>query len=366
MAMDSSANNNFDLLGHLCADAGVAIIAANAALRITYWNPSASRLLGASQESMIGQSITGIVPGERRELAARLLNRALERGEISEFEFEYRDQQGNKADLAVTISPILDDTKVISGLSVILRNLTRRLDFEREQAQSRKMSALGGMAGAVAHHFNNLFGGIITSIDFAKESSDPRALRRALATTAASLERATEMTVRLLAFAEGDHSATDGQDMTRTVIDYLRDHIDDLQNRRIEMQSAVEEVDAELPAKLVRSLLDNLIANACEAMHTGGTLNVELRRVDAGKTILLRVSDSGVGLTEEQIWRAFEPFYTGKAQEIGGEAHTGLGLAVVHGIVKDLGGSVTLGSGECGGAVCTIRIPAHCPTRRET
>lgn len=362
--MDTPERIELDMLRHLCADAGVAIVAADAALRITYWNPSATRLLGASRDSMIGQPITEIVPAQRRELAQRLLTRALDRGEVNEFEFEHSDPYGRKVDLAVTVSPILDDQGQISGISVILRNLTRRLDYERQQAQSQKMSALGVMAGAVAHHFNNLFGGIITSIDFAKESSDSRALRRALQTTAASLERATEMTVRLLAFAEGDHTVTHNQDLTATVREYLENHRSELETRHIELQPALEEVGVELPQKLILNILDNLISNACEAMSTGGTLGVELHRVDDGNTILLRITDSGIGLTDEQIGRAFEPFYTSKGQEAGGESHTGLGLAVVHGIVKDLGGSVTLSSSEGGGAVCTIRIPTSCSTRR--
>ncbi len=356
-----------DTFRQLCQHAGVAIIATDASFRITFWNDTAQRLLGASSKAMTGQAIMDIVPEERRELARRLLLRTQQRGEVTEFEFRHRDPQGRHVDLAVTVSPLNPpEGDAPSGVSVILRNLTRRLDYEREQAQSRKMSALGVMAGAIAHHFNNLFGGILTSIEFAQDSSDARTLRRALKTTAESLGRATEMTIRLLAFAEGDRSRSSGCSLSDTISGYLDGQSERFSGDRIELESRIEEVDVELPARQILSIIDNLVTNACEAMQDGGRLTVNLERVDEGRTVLLTVADSGRGLDEEQLRRAFEPFYTSKPDPSVGQGHTGLGLPVVHGIVRDLGGSVTLSSSPSGGALCSIRIPTSCFMDRDT
>lgn len=343
----------------MCLHAGVPLIATDQQLRITFWNPAATRVFGGSPEAMIGQSILSVVPSERRELAERLCRTALDDGEVRQLEFPHRDATGEPRFLAITISPIVDQDGQRIGVSVHVRDVSRRLELERERAHHQKMTALGAMAGAVAHHFNNLLGGIITSIDFAGSSDDPQVLRRALQATSSSLGRMSRLTLSLLTFAEGDQSDQRGQDLTETIRRFIEQGKPAMSARGIAVTTNLEAVGAEMPVKRVLTVLEALTGNAIEAMSDGGGLTFDLSR--EGDEVVLTITDTGTGIAPDAMVHVFEPFFSTKRQlgELDSE-HPGLGLAVVHGIIRDLGGSVTLTSSE-NGTVCVIRLPSGQP-----
>ncbi len=342
----------FDRL-FLCA--GVALIATDDQFRIRFWNDAASRLFGGSAATMLNEPIMSIVPGERRNVATRLFERAIHRGEVSEFEFSY-GTSGQPLYLAVTISPIIDRQGRHVGVSVFARDVSRRMEAERDLADERKMVALGSMAGAVAHHFNNVIGGIITSVDFAQSSDNPQTLRRALSTTISALTRANRLTLSLLAFAEGDRTECLTHDLNETVRQFVASLEPKLKDQNIKLETSLQPLQAMVPAKRILSILDGLTTNACEAMPEGGTLRIELAQ--ERQQILLRVIDTGQGIPAEDLPRVFEPFFTTKFNDAVAGGHVGLGLAVVHGIVKELGGTVTLCSERPGGTICTVWLPA--------
>jgi PAS domain S-box-containing protein len=346
-----------DFFCRMCTHAGVALIATDADLRIRFWNASAGRIFGGSSETMLGQPLTSIVPFERRELGTRLFERALYRGEISEFEFPHRSPQGNPIYLAVTISPIFAEAGGTIGISIYVRDVTRRLDLQREIAETQKMSALGSMAGEVAHHFNNVIGGIMTSIDFVQNSDDPAELRRSLRATANALARANKLTRSLLAFAEGDPSDSLRGDPAETIRKFIATIEPRLRSQNIQLETDLQPVQALVPARRMLTILDRVTANAFEAMPEGGTLRFELAPASENQ-IVLRICDTGKGIFPENLPHVFEPFFTTKSID-GRDAspHAGLGLAVVHGIVKDLGGTITLASRPAGGTICSVCLP---------
>ena len=349
-----------EFLRDACLHAGVAMIAADADLRVRFWNRAATRFFGGSAESMYGQEITSIVPHERRELAHRFIGRTLQSGEITEFEFSHRDPAGQPVYLAITVSPIIDQQGGHVGVTVHVRDVTRRIDAERTAGETRKMAALGTMAGAISHHFNNLLCGLITSADFARDSTDPQVLQRTLRAIVPILNRASGLTRNLLAFAEGDHTHSPPENVAVILKRFLESVKDVAAVRNIEIRSHIEPVDAELPAKQLTTILDCLGANAAEAMPDGGTFTVQLEPTADGQDFVLRVSDTGHGIPEEQLTRVFEPFFTTKGLDSTGSAdHPGLGLAVVHGIVRDLGGGVTFCSSPETGTTFSVRLPRH-------
>lgn len=354
--MSDPRNDHF--FQDMCFHAGVALVATDEQLRICFWNPAATRMLGGTAEEMSGKPIASIVPAERRELAEKLCARALEHGETSELDFQYHNLAGESRFLAVTISPVINPSGRRKGVSVYVRDVTRRMSLEREMAEGRKMSALGSMAGQVAHHFNNILGGVITSLDFAQSSDEPDTLRRAARTTVAALTRANALTQGLLAFAEGDRSESALGDLAETVRRHAAQLEPGLREQNIRLEVDLEPVEASLPTRQVLTILDNLTMNAREAMPEGGTLRLELQLFPGEPKAILRVADTGCGIEPEHLQRVFEPFFTTKGfQTACPTQHAGLGLAVVHGIVKDLGGSVTVGSRPQGGTVCSVILP---------
>lgn len=342
---------------HVCLHAGVALIATDAQLKIRFWNPAASRIFGSSPEAMIGRPLIEIVPGEHRELAERLLQRALIRGEPSTFEFAHRNPAGGPIYLAISVSPVIDDAGRHVGVSVYIRDVTRRIESERALADATRMSALGTMAAGLADRFNNLLGGLITSADFAQTSDDPQTLRRALGSIVASLTRASKLTQALLTFAGGDYSDIQPADVYKTVQDFLASLKPRLADQNIRLEATLSPVRCQLPLKRLTTILSCLTANACEAMPAGGTLQVELRLTPDNGQLLLRICDTGVGMSEDDLRHVCEPFFTTKSDDTGSAEHPGLGLAVVHGLVRSLGGTVILTSGPGEGTICNVRIP---------
>lgn len=353
--MSDSCNDRF--FHNLCRQAGLALIATDEQLNIRFWNDSAARMLGGSAEEMIGRPIASIVPDDRRELAERLCERTLTRGEIGELEFDYRNTLGDALCLAVTLSPITTEQSQRIGVSVFVRDVTRRMDLERSAAHQQKMAALGTMAGQVAHHFNNVLGGIITSLDFAQGHDNPDILRRAMRTAMTALSRANRLTQGLLAFAEGDRSECPLDDLSQVVQRFLVDLAPRLAEEQVRLETDVDPIKGLVPSRRVTTILEHLSANAREAMAEGGALRIELKPFGDEPKAILRVADTGCGITPENLPRVFEPFFTTKCEQYDAAQHAGLGLAVVHGIVKEMGGSVSLCSTMSGGTVCSVVLP---------
>lgn len=353
----------------LCRSSGVAMIATDQWLTIRFWNQAASRIFGRRSEEMHGEPILAIVPEDRRELADRLMQRAFYQQETNELEFIAKTPEGKERFLAVTISPIIDPSNKACGVSVCARDVTRRIAHEHRVAETNKMSALGSMAGGVAHHFNNLLGGVLTSIDFAQHSDDPEMLQRTLRNAMSALSRANQLTGHLLAFAEGDHSSSPVDNIREVIAQYVRDREPLLAERGIVLESELSRVDCAVPVKCLRTMLDALLDNACDAMtEQDGVLKIELKRED-GDTMLLRLSDTGKGIASCDLPHIFEPFYTTKKMGgHSGQPHAGLGLPVAHGIVKDLQGTIEIRSIESHGTACEIRLPLliACASERST
>jgi PAS domain S-box-containing protein len=341
----------------LCSHAGVALIAADADLTLRVWNQAATRLLGLEAGDMIGQPIVDAFPSSAIESNDSVFEHVLKLGEVKEFEICHTDANDNPLHLAVTISPILDERGPIIGVSACFRDITRRVSLEHTVARNQKMAALGALSGGVAHHFNNLLGGVVTAVDFARSSGDSRSARRALDVTAEAVAQLTRLIEHLLAFAEGDRRETDMADLTETVLRFV-DRIEErLRVAEVRLALTLRPVPVvEVPAIRLLTVLENLLDNALDAMPAGGEVEIRLER--RGNQIVLRMADSGVGVERDHIDHIFEPFFSTKtAQSDGSGSHVGLGLAAAHGIVRELGGEIEVASEPGRGSSFDIILP---------
>ena len=342
----------------LCQHTGVVVVATDADMQIRFWNQAATRMFGAAPNQMIGAALLSVIPQDDRAQAEQMFRRALSEGEIGGFEFCYRDAQGNRRQLAATVSPVVDDGGSILGTSACIRDITRRIILQEQLAQNRKMASLGAMAGALAHYFNNILGGVITSVDFALVSDAPLMQKRVLEKTAKALARASQLGDGLLTFAEGDLRTADLADLTETLIEVTDRMEAELKSSGIEMEVRVDPIPVtEVPGVQFRTVLNNVIDNAVDAMPNGGKLTIELRPIEGGYRV--RVADTGCGVPEELMDRIFEPFYSTKSLGgTGGEdARSGLGLAVAHGILQVMGGGISVQSRAGEGSTFEITLP---------
>lgn len=352
----------------LCEHLGMAVISTDAELNIVTWNTAAARTFGAARARMIGTPITQIIPQERRRIAERMLRRAIETGETIEFEFAHRDARGERQELAGTIAPVLSNSASTTpdaapedarrvGASICIRDITRRISLEDELHENHKMVALGEMAGAIAHHFNNILGGAVTSIDYADASDDALVQGRVLRQVGRALQRATVLVNGLLAFAEGDRRADDVSELEVIARELAEKTQRSLEGRPIEFDLKIATLPSfPVPRIQTATIIGNLLQNSIEAMPDGGSLQLDVSLI-AGSAVIL-VIDTGCGLDESTKSRIFEPFWSTKG-ELGSETEkgTGLGLAIAHGLVHMMNGTISVTSERGKGCCFRVTLP---------
>jgi two-component system, cell cycle sensor histidine kinase and response regulator CckA len=286
---------------------------------------------------------------------------------------QHRKKDGTLIDVEVTAGRVNLNGR--PAALVVANDVTERRALEERLAQAEKMEAIGRLAGGVAHDFNNLITVIsgYAEILLARSELDGR---EHLTEIRHAADQAASLTRQLLAFSRR-------QVLHPRVID-----VDEIvaamepMVRRIigrDVTVAVRLADGAKTVKADRSQLErvilNLAANARDAMPDGGRLTIETGTVHfdrefvasrgegtAGPNVLLSVSDTGVGMSEDIQRQAFEPFFTTKEPGAG----TGLGLATVFGVVKQSGGSIYVYSEPGRGTTFKIYLPAAAPTAPET
>ncbi len=266
------------------------------------------------------------------------------------------------------IVPILSGDEIFGVLGVTVDTTEERI-LEKQLAQSKKLDAIGRLAGGVAHDFNNIITAIMSCVRLLERRLEGPP-RRELQIIRDGAQRAAQLTRQLLAFAKQEKV-----DPTINSVDDVISKSDRLLRRLIgEDIELVTQRNAQGwkvlvdPVRLEQAII-NLVVNAKNAMEEGGTILVrsdaiELKeslesvgsRMPPGQYAFIGVSDSGIGMSDDTKARAFEPFFTTR-QEAGG---TGLGLSSVYGSVHQAGGYVTLETEVNRGTHIGLYLPRVC------
>ena len=347
-----------DFYARLCGHAAVAMVATDADNRIVCWNHKAESLLGRPAAEMIGRPIFDVIPPQRHKIFRRLLDRTTSRGEIGRFEVALpRPDDEARIDLMVVLSAIPDASGNARGVAAWIIDETHRKEMARRLVQAEKIASLGTLAGGVAHHFNNILGGVATFVDYALTDGDPAAMKRALQMTAEAAARVSKITQSLLSFAEHDRHRTDLADLTEVVLTFAHLIERPLSEMGIDLCLDLRPVPiVAVEANRMHQALGNMLTNAEEAMPDGGTVTLRLNR--DGDDAVLTFADTGTGIAPDALAMVFEPFFTTKGLLAGGDkANAGLGLSVVHGIVTEMGGRITAASEPGRGATFSIAFP---------
>jgi PAS domain S-box-containing protein len=318
--------------------------------RILYVNPVFERVTGYSRAEVIGQNPRLLKSNRQDSAFYRELWAKISAGEVWRGRFINKKKDGALFTEDAVIAPVRDEKGAVTNYIAIKRDISHELELEVQYRQTQKIDSIGLLAGGVAHDFNNILAVICGHTDLALAQLSPDApLRSNLECIQESAERAANLTRQLLAFAR------------RQVIEPRRINLNELivnlnkmlhrligEDIKLVTQTAPDLGQIKADPGQIEQVLLNLVVNARDAMPDGGTLtihtdNVTLdedyaRRhlVTPGDYVMVSVSDTGVGMTDEVKQHIFEPFFTTKEQGKG----TGLGLATCFGIIQQSNGHI--------------------------
>ena len=239
--------------------------------------------------------------------------------------------------------------------TVILRDITERQGLERQLRQTERLAELGTLAAGMAHEIGTPMNVILGRAEYLMRKTSEESTKKELTTIVSQVERITKIMNQLLSF-----SRQRPIERHPLVLSLVVHEIVDVLQERLEKQRIRLEMDLEPQCPAVAAdrdqmgqVLLNLIVNAIQAMSGGGTLSLTLRcRNDH---VLLSVSDTGCGIPPDDVPKLFTPFFSTK--EVG--EGTGLGLTVVHGIIEEHQGSITVDSEPGRGTTFHIHLPVH-------
>jgi PAS domain S-box-containing protein len=347
---------------------------------ITTWNPGAQRIKGYAPDEIIGKHFSQFYTTGDLELGIpkHALAEAAEKGRFEAEGWRVR-KDGTKFWASVVIDRIKDDAGNLVGFAKVTRDITERRvaqeqlkEVQDQLVASQKLEAVGQLSGGIAHDFNNLLmivtGNLETAERQARQLGNAN-LQRALAHAKRGAQRAAALTSRLLAFSR--RQPLDPKPLNlNNFLNALQEFLQRTLGERIEVQTVgsaglwLIEIDI----NHLESAIVNLAINARDAMPDGGKLTVEAVNISAdewycrlnpeivpGQYVVLSVTDTGAGMSEDILNHAFEPFFTTKEAGQG----TGLGLSQVYGFVKQSGGHVKIYSEVGQGTTIKMYFPRY-------
>ncbi len=350
--------------------------------RFTYCSPICEMIYGYSPDELLGKSMFDVlIAPEEIEHCSEVLNRSIRN--VRSFQVvERRSLRKDGALIYIEFSgaPVVGETGEVTGFRGIDRDITERKRIEEERArleehyrQSRKMEALGTLAGGIAHDLNNILTPIIGNAQLCLLDMDPgHTCYSKLQDIVKSAEKAADLIRQILAFSRKQMLVPSTLDLNKMIADFtkmLRRLIREDIELKLELADDLWPVDAD--SSQMGQILINLVVNARDAIPGGGIIRIHTRNetigegsgVDAestlaailqppsaGSYVVMAITDNGMGMDEETLARIYDPFFTTKEAGKG----TGLGLSTVYGIVNQHEGHIQVRSQPDQGATFSI------------
>lgn len=337
---------------------------------LRYVSPSCERITGYQASAFLNDPglLHRIIATEDRTAWEAHRREALTEHRAREMQFRIHGADDKVRWIEHTCRAVVDGAGSFLGFRVSNRDISERKELERELRQAQKMEAIGTLAGGIAHDFNNILAGILGYSELAQLEKDlPPAVQKDLSVIIEMVQRATDLVRQILTFSRKTEQELNPLQVAILVKEALK-----LLRSSLPSSIAIEQDITAFDLVLadptqVQQIVMNLCTNAYHAMkESGGTLAVSLQRVEfqqggvcpcrglmPGAYLLLSVSDTGYGMDEATMEKIFEPYFTTKGPGEG----TGLGLAVVDGIVRNHKGHIAVYSKPGSGTTFHVYLP---------
>ncbi|UCG61525.1 MAG: PAS domain S-box protein [Candidatus Zixiibacteriota bacterium] len=342
---------------------------------VEYVNPYFTQVTGYLLPVIVGQPIGILKSGEHdQEFYAEMWG-TITAGKSWTGNVKNRKRSGDLYWERKTITPIHNDEGEIVSFLSVSNDITHELKTQQKLIEADKLSAIGTLAGGVAHEFKNYLGGIIGNASFALDQLDRK---DGLATAAETLhkiiemgERANDVTMSLLTYSRARPDEMQPENLRVLIEKSVRLVEKELHNQSIELVTHFEDTPpVEISASKLQQLLLNLLINARQAIRSHGVITVALFAAD--DYVEIRVGDTGTGIPKDNLERIFDPFFSTKGvwgkDEVTG---TGIGLSICRNIANEFGGELSVESIVGIGTTFTLTLPlsrsdaSHLPPARQ-
>ncbi|HUO09138.1 MAG TPA: ATP-binding protein [Phycisphaerae bacterium] len=390
-AASSFQNNSFQQPSHNVAEttspvgadfyqaavlnAGIPVVSLDATGRILAWNQAAVRLFGRSEAEVLGLPLETLIPSEYRSAASRAFQRTIQQRSVNVYEISLVPQGGkHPVHVGVTLSCVNDNSAApggggLKGVIAWMRDITNRKELESHLTRTRHMASVGTLAAGVAHHFNNIACGMGTMVEFALATEDSGAMLKALRMSAEACSRISYITQSLLACSGEAGSdcgcSSDLCDLTEELLRFA-DAVEPTLNEKgiaLELDFQARRITA-IPRLRFGQALQHLLHNAEDAIADRSSKmpdaerRISIRTQSQGDQIMIQFGDTGIGIDPDDLPQIFDPFFTKKGVQGGGNRNNpGLGLTLVHSVVMDMGGHIWADSTPNKGTNIYILIP---------
>lgn len=351
---DIEKNKRLQLLANIEHYSADAIIGLDHAGQILSWNHGASMMFEWAEEEAVGNSVEIMIPDDDRKEAGDMLQVVRTRGLVKDYETKRRTKSGRILDVSITLTALHDEAGGVSGFSSIIKDLTEKKKMEAALIQSERLAAMGKLSASIAHEINNPLYGIRSCLNHVlgveKGSVDQQFVKLAIKET----DRIADLIRNMKTFYlphEGKAQEVDIHQTLREVFMLNRKY---LEENLVKLSFNPKGTHAiECVPEQIKQVFINIITNAVEAMPEGGELMVQTSESDDQESVSIVFSDTGVGISRDDLPQIFDMFYSKKPMVKG----VGLGLSVSYGIVTHHGGTLEVASEEGKGTTVTVTLP---------
>jgi two-component system, NtrC family, sensor kinase len=336
----------------------LAVLALDLDGRITSCNRAFEKLYGAPRQEVSGLSVENLFPTDVIESIKRI--RGATRWELNVpgniYKFHLENRLGQRLMVNLSLIPLLDPLALNTGSLIILDNITEKVRLEDQLLQAEKLSSLGLLAAGIAHEVNTPIAGISSYTQMLLKDMPATDKRKPI------LEKIEKQTFRAAEIVNGllNFSRMNGSEFKELDVNQLIDDSLGLLNHQLQLNHirVDSHFDQSLPAVYgnmgkLQQVFINLFLNARDAMPSGGELAIQTGMSES--MVVVDIIDTGVGISEEDIKKIFDPFYTTKPTGKG----TGLGLAVSYGIIQEHGGRIFVDSNIGKGTHFQLKLPTR-------